>query len=164
MNKKKGFTLIELIVAVLFFGLASASIAFFYAGNSKRIVDSEKSARMEVVAEKAYETFKGNLMERMYVGEEYYQLVFDSIWDTYDEGDTVFTFTEEVSGVSFNSNIFIDSFSFDTAKATTKDDARSFNSGSRMWATIKTERLSLIEGDLKTVDSFEMQTIFTHHR
>ncbi len=157
MKGKEGFTLIELIVAILFFGIASTSIALFYANNSRRIVDSEKNARMEVVAERAYEAFKGDLMERMYVGGEYYQLVFDSVWETYNAGDIVFSVTDSVNGMPFNSNIVIDSFSFDATKAATKNDAKSFNSGSRIWATIVTK--NLFDGD-----SMKMQTVFTHHR
>ncbi|MEJ2355437.1 MAG: prepilin-type N-terminal cleavage/methylation domain-containing protein [candidate division WOR-3 bacterium] len=57
MKIKKGFTLIELIVALLFFTLASASIAVFYASNSRRIISSERSARLEAVSGKVYETF-----------------------------------------------------------------------------------------------------------
>jgi len=161
MKKRKGFTLVELIVAVLLFGIASASIAIFYASNSRRIIDSEKSARMEVAAGRAYETFKGNLMQRMYdpIGN-YTQLVFDSIWETYNEGDTVFIITDSINGVLFNSTIALDSFVFDTSKTGGVDDknlAKTFNSGSRIWATIKTVNLS-------DKNSADMQTVFSHHR
>ena len=155
MNKRKGFTLIELIVAVLFFGIASASIAIFYAGNSRRVLDSERSARLEVAAERAYEGFKGTLMERMYEGSVYSQLVFDSIWVNFNVGDTVFAITDNISGVLFNSNIVIDSFHFDTTKAATKDEAKTFDTGSRVWETV----ISMSHGD-----TIEMQTVFSHHR
>ena len=155
MNKRKGFTLIELIVAVLFFGIASASIAIFYAGNSRRVLDSERSARLEVAAERAYEGFKGTLMERMYEGSVYSQLVFDSIWVNFNVGDTVFAITDNISGVLFNSNIVIDSFHFDTTKAATKDEAKTFDTGSRVWVTV----ISMSHGD-----TIEMQTVFSHHR
>ncbi|MBN2543783.1 type II secretion system protein [bacterium] len=161
MKKDKGFTLIELIVAVLFFSIASASIALFYANNSRRIVDSERNARLEVAAEKAYETFKGNLMQRMYdPGGSYSQLVFDSIWQTYNEGDLVFAVLDTINGVVFNSNIIIDSFEFDINKTGGVDDknlAKTYNAGSRIWATVKTINLS--KGD-----TIEMQTVFSHHR
>jgi prepilin-type N-terminal cleavage/methylation domain-containing protein len=161
MKKNKGFTLIELIVAILFFGVASASIAVFYATNSNRVVTSERDARTEVAAQKAYETFKGTLMQRMYdPGGNYEQLVFDSIWETFNEGDIVFTITENVNGVVFNSSIIIDSFQFDRDKTGGVDDknlAKTFNSGSRIWAKVRTRNLS--EGD-----SIEMQTVFSHHR
>jgi len=159
MKKKKGFTLIELIVSLLIFGLASAGIAVFYASNSKRIMHSEKSARMEVAAERVYEGFKGVLMERMYDGPVYSQLVFDSIWVTYDVGDTVFTSTDIINGLIFDSEIVLDSFEFDTSKTHTvdKDDARTFDAGSRIWVSVRTKNLS--DGD-----SMEMQTVFSHHR
>jgi len=158
MKKDKGFTLIELIVAVLFFGIASASIALFYANNSKSIVDSEKTARLEVAAGKAYETFKGNLMQRMYdSGGNYYQLVFDSIWVTYNTGNIIFAITETINGVPFNSDIVLDSFQFDKTKAATKNEAKTFNSGSRIWVTVKTRSSS--DGD-----SIQMQTVFSRHR
>lgn len=161
MKKNKGFTLIELIVAVLFFGVASASIAIFYANNSSRIVNSEKDARVEVVAEKTYEEFRGILMQRMYdpVGN-FTQLVFDSIWLGYNEGNVVFTVADTISGILFSSDIIIDSFEFDTAKTGGVDDknlAKTYHSGSRIWATIKTKNLS--DGD-----SIAMQTVFSHHR
>jgi prepilin-type N-terminal cleavage/methylation domain-containing protein len=157
MKRKEGFTLIELLVAVLFFAIATTSIAMFYASNSRRILDSEKTARMEIVAERAYETFKGKLMERMYEGGAYSQLVFDSIWEYHNAGDTVFTAADNIKGILFNSDIVIDSFAFDTTKVATKDDSKSFSSGSRIWATVVTKNLS--DGD-----SIKMQTIFTHHR
>ena len=158
MKIKKGFTLIELIVALLFFALASASIALFYASNSRRIISSEKSARLEAVSGKVYETFKGDLMRRMYdPGGNYEQLFFDWIWENSNQGDIVFSSSDNINGVPFNSSIRIDSFHFDTAKAVTKDQARGYISGSRIWATIKTKNLS--DGD-----SIQMQTVFSHHR
>ncbi len=161
MKRKKGFSLIELIVALIFFGIASASIALFYASNSKRIIDSEKSARLEVVAEKAYEEFKGILMQRMYTPELHFdKLVFDSIWQTYNEGDVVFTVTDTISGILFNSDIIIDSFEFDITKTGGVDNknlAKTYHSGSRIWATIKSENVS-------EADSIRMQTVFSHHR
>jgi prepilin-type N-terminal cleavage/methylation domain-containing protein len=158
MKIKKGFTLIELIVAILFFGLASASIGLFYASNSRRILDSERSARLEVAAGKAYETFKGNLMERMYdAGGNYERLVFDLIWETYNQGNEIFVVSDTINGVVFNSNIVIDSFQFDATKAATKNQAKSYSSGSCIWATIKTK--NLFHGD-----SMQMQTVFSHHR
>ena len=161
MKRNKGFTLIELIVAVLFFGVASASIAMFYANNSRKITDSEKKARMEVASQKAYETFKGNLMQRMYdPGGNFEKLVFDSIWETFDQDDTIFSITDDINGILFNSRIIIDSFQFDRDKTGGVDDknlARTFVSGSRIWATVKTKNLS--DGD-----SVEMQTVFSHHR
>lgn len=161
MKKEKAFTLIELIVAVLFFGIASASIALFYANNSSRIINSEKTARLEVAAEKAYEEFKGILMERMYTpSHEFEKLVFDSIWQTYSEGSVVFTVTDTINGIFFNSDIIINSFEFDISKTGGVDDknlAKTYNSGSRIWATVKTINLS--DGD-----TIEMQTVFSHHR
>ena len=167
MNKRKGFTLIELIVAILFFCVASTSIAIFYAGNSSRVVDSEKSARMEVAAEKAYETFKGNLMERMYIGEDYHQLVFDLIWVDFNQGDTVFTLRDTIRGVVFNSYIIIDSFEFDRSKTGGVDDknlAKTYHSGSCIWAKVKSKRLGSVGGYIVPVDSIIMQTVFSHHR
>ncbi len=161
MKKNKGFTLIELIVAILFFSIASASIAVFYATNSNRVVTSERDARTEVAAQKVYETFKGTLMQRMYdPGGNYEQLVFDSIWETFNEDDTVFKITDNINGVLFNSSIIIDSFQFDRDKTGGVDDknlAKTFNSGSRIWATVRTKNLS-------GGDSIEMQTVFSHHR
>jgi prepilin-type N-terminal cleavage/methylation domain-containing protein len=150
MKMKEGFTLIELIVALVFFGVASASIALFYANNSTRLARSEKTARLEVVAEKTYEEFKGILMERMYTPDyEYENLVFDSIWHTYTEGQVIYTVTDTIKGILFNSDIILDSFQFDVNK--------SYYPGSRMWVTVKSKNLS--EGD-----SIKMRMIFSHHR
>jgi prepilin-type N-terminal cleavage/methylation domain-containing protein len=160
MKRKRGFTLIELIVAVLFFGLASAGIALFYATNNNRIIQSEKSARMEVAVETAYEGFKGNLMRRKYEGGVYSELLFDSIWANCEEGNLIFTNTDTINAVIFNSEIFLDSFEFDTSKTGGIDDknlARTFDSGSRIWVIIKTKNLS-------NGDSIRMRTVFSHHR
>lgn len=160
MKRRKGFTLIELMISVLFFGLASAGIAIFYATNNSRIIRSEKSARMEVAVETAYEEFKGGLMRRMYEGGVYSQLVFDSIWANHEKGDVIFTNTDTINTVVFNSEIILDSFDFDTSKTggvVDKDLARTFDSGSRIWVSIKTKNLS--DGD-----SMQTHTVFTHHR
>jgi prepilin-type N-terminal cleavage/methylation domain-containing protein len=158
MKIKKGFTLIELIVALLFFTLASASIAVFYASNSRRIISSERSARLEAVSGKVYETFKGDLMQRIYdPGGNYEKLVFDTIWETFNPGDMIFSSSDTINGVTFNSSIRIDSFHFDTTKAATKDEARGYSSGSRIWSTIETI-------DLSNGDTIQMQTVFSHHR
>jgi prepilin-type N-terminal cleavage/methylation domain-containing protein len=159
MNRKRGFTLIELIVAVLFFGIASAGIAMFYANNSRKVIKSEKNARLEVAVERAYEEFKGDLMQRVYKGGVYSNLVFDSIWATYNRGDTIFRSSDTMNGVVFNSEIVLDSFDFDTSKTKIdeKNYARTFDSGSRIWVLITTKNLS--DGD-----STKIRTVFSHHR
>ncbi|MEJ2306639.1 MAG: hypothetical protein P8Y30_03675 [candidate division WOR-3 bacterium] len=72
-------------------------------------------------------------------------------------GDMIFSSSDTINGVTFNSSIRIDSFHFDTTKAATKDEARGYSSGSRIWSTIETI-------DLSNGDTIQMQTVFSHHR
>lgn len=157
MNKSKGFTLIELIVSITLFTIIMFGIAVFYASNSSRVSRSERAARMEVAGQRAYESFKSDLMERVYVNQKFSRLVFDSIWQDYEVNDVVFALTDTINGMIYDTDIVIDSFEFDTTKAEVKDSARTCDTGSRIWMVIKTKNLNF-------GDSTRTVTVFSHHR
>ncbi|MCK4225600.1 type II secretion system protein [candidate division WOR-3 bacterium] len=109
MKKKKGFTLIELIVSVLIFSIAMTGIVMFSAMNSRSVSQSEKKARMAVQAEKAFEDLKAMVIRETPSGEE---LIFDSIWVNSTIGDTIYQTVDTIKGMILKSVILLDSFEF----------------------------------------------------
>ena len=109
MNKRKGFTLIELIVSILIFSIAMSGIVMFTASNNRRIIRSERRARLSVHGEKAFEAFRGLIMQE--TGTEN-QMVFDSIWETKSAGDTVYQIADTVKNMIIKSLITIEEFEF----------------------------------------------------
>lgn len=128
MNKNKGFTLIEVIVAMLVFSIAMTGIVLFTATNSRRVIKSERGAKMSVRTEAAFENVKGWVMEETGNPNE---LVFDSLWENADTGHVVFVKSDTIKGMVINNRVEIDHFEF------TKNSPRA--SGSRIWFNIISE-------------------------
>jgi len=109
MKKKKGFTLIELIVSILIFSIAMTGIVMFSAMNSRSVSQSEKKARMAVEGEKAFEELRAMIMKETPSGG---QLVFDIVWVTYSKGDTIYQTVDTTKGMITRSVVLLDSFEF----------------------------------------------------
>ena len=110
MNKYKGFTFVELIVSILIFSLAMTGIVMFSASNNRRIIHSEKRARLSVHGEKAFEEFRGQIMQETPTDPD--RLVFDSIWENHSAGDTLYKDADTVKGMVIESSILLDEFQF----------------------------------------------------
>lgn len=110
MIYKKGFTLVELIVSILIFSLAMTGIVMFSASNNRRIIRSEMRARLSVHGEKAFEDFRGMIMQETPTDPN--RLVFDSIWETHSVDDTLYRIVDTVKGMIITSAILLDSFEF----------------------------------------------------
>jgi prepilin-type N-terminal cleavage/methylation domain-containing protein len=110
MIYKRGFTLVELIVSILIFSLAMTGIVMFSASNNRRIIQSEKRARLSVHGEKSFEDFRGMIMQE--TPSDPNRLVFDSIWETHAVDDTLYKDVDTVKGMVINSAIILDSFEF----------------------------------------------------
>lgn len=110
MNKYKGFTLVELIVSILIFTIAMTGIVMFSASNNRRIIHSEKRARLSVHGEKAFEDFRGRIMQVTPADPN--RMVFDSIWDTNTAGDTLFKDLDTIKGMVVESSILLTEFQF----------------------------------------------------
>lgn len=124
---KKGFSLIEILVAMTIFSIVMVSIVGFFVGNSASMVKSEHRSRIAVVSEKTFESFRGFLLQEYSPGN----LMFDSLWGTANNGDTLFTNIDSIGGNVFASSVILKEKQF--------NDNSPYAPGSRLFCVIKTK-------------------------
>ncbi|MCK4420533.1 prepilin-type N-terminal cleavage/methylation domain-containing protein [candidate division WOR-3 bacterium] len=133
MSKNKGFSLVELISSMLIFSVAMTGIVLFSAHNSKSVVKSEREAQLSVQSEKGFEEFRGWMLQ-LQDATSGNRLMYDSIWETYSEGNIIYQCIDTVKGRVVQNIMKIDSFEY-------KED-KPYASGSRIWCLVITTDIS----------------------
>ncbi|HFD04702.1 MAG TPA: type II secretion system protein [Firmicutes bacterium] len=142
---RKGFSLVEILVAMVIFSIFMVGVATFFVGNSTSLVKSEHLSRMSVVSEQTFETFRGYLMQEPSTG----QLMFDSLWSIAANGDTLFSKIDTVGAVQYISNVILLNKQF--------TDNSPYAPGSRLNCLIKTQNMQTGK-----IDSINV--VYSRHR
>lgn len=136
MSLKKGFTLIEVIASIVVFSIAMIGIVMFSASNSRSVVRSEREAKLSVIGEKAFESFKAWTMEETPTGDS---LVFDRLWYKYSAGNLMYQTADTHKTIAVRSRIYLEEREF-------QDDSP-VASGSRMRCMIVTREMNTSRAD-----------------
>jgi prepilin-type N-terminal cleavage/methylation domain-containing protein len=95
MKRKKGVTLVELLVTIVIFSVVMVGVVMFNAQNSRTIVKSERNARKVLLQERSVEEFKGWLRSSAVPGGR-----FDSLWNYSSVGQLLRADTDSVGGIT----------------------------------------------------------------
>ncbi len=124
---RKGFSLIEILIAMIIFSIVMVGVVTFFVANSSSMIKSEHRSRMAMVSEETFESFKGYLMEEPTTGN----LMFDSLWSIANNGETLYTKTDVIGQDSFVSNVILRRKQF--------TDNSPYAPGSKLLCVIKTK-------------------------
>ncbi|MEA1912215.1 MAG: type II secretion system protein [candidate division WOR-3 bacterium] len=95
MKRKKGVSLIELIVSITIFAVAMTAIVMFSANNSRKEIRAERRAQKVMLQERTIEKFRSWLMQSPTPG-----LRFDDTWNNHSMGEVIYADTDSIRNIT----------------------------------------------------------------